>query len=103
MVSVEKGSFKSIIVLNEDGEQIRIDEGNAVEFVTESGQAVTGTVMKIQGKGDKTKLQILPKMGEHEEIWSVVSMAEIWSVVSMAEGTLKLAGMDDGVDEEDDE
>lgn len=76
MVIVETDAFKSLEVLNNDGELLRIDEGNTIKFATEDGVEVKGKLTKISGKGEKTKLQIVPEGGQKEEIWSVVVMAE---------------------------
>ena len=76
MVNVNKDTFRSIIVAGEDGD-IRVDEGNVVKFTVEStGEAKSGTVTKVSGKGEKAKLQIIPVGFEHEEVWSVIAMEE---------------------------
>lgn len=76
MVMVETDAYKSLGVLNVDGEEIRVDEGDSIQFTTEDGVVVTGKLTKISGKGEKTKLQIVPEGGQKEEIWSVLVMAE---------------------------
>lgn len=76
MVMVETDVFKSLEVLDKSGELLRIDEGNTISFATEDGVVVKGKLTKISGKGEKTKLQIVPEGGQKEEIWSVVVMAE---------------------------
>lgn len=75
MVTVNTDAFKSVEVLKGDN-VIRIDEGDLINFATETGESITGRVTKISGKGEKTKLQIVPKDSQKEEIWSVLVMAE---------------------------
>ena len=75
MVAVERDTFRSTVVLN-NGKGIRIDEGDFIGFATETGESIKGTVTKISGKGEKTKLQIVPKDSQKEEIWSVLVIAE---------------------------
>ena len=75
MVTVSTDVFKSVEVLN-GSKIIRIDEGNLINFATETGESITGRVTKISGKGEKTKLQIVPKDSQKEEIWSVMVMSE---------------------------
>lgn len=75
MVTVSTDVFKSVEVLN-GSKVIRIDEGNLINFATETGESITGRVTKISGKGEKTKLQIVPKDSQKEEIWSVMVMSE---------------------------
>ena len=75
MVSVETDAFKSVEVLN-GNDVIRIDEGNFIQFTTEMGELIEGRLTKISGKGKKTKLQIVPKDSQKEEIWSVEVIQE---------------------------
>ena len=75
MVAVERDTYRSTVVLNK-GEEVRIDEGDFIQFATETGELITGRVTKISGKGEKTKLQIVPKDSQKEEIWSVMVMSE---------------------------
>ena len=75
MVMVSTDAFKSVEVLN-GGKVVRIDEGNLINFATETGESITGRVTKISGKGEKTKLQIVPKDSQKEEIWSVMFIAD---------------------------
>ena len=73
---VETDAFKSFEILDENGKVIRVDEGDSIQFALESGEKVKGRVTKISGKGEKTKLQIVPEGGQKEEIWSVLVIAE---------------------------
>jgi len=75
MVMVSTDAFKSVEVLN-GGKVVRIDEGNLINFATETGESITGRVTKISGKGEKTKLHIVPNGGQKEEIWMLLVMAE---------------------------
>jgi len=76
LVNVVTDVFRSIEVTNENDEIIRIDEGNEIQFATEDGEVVKGRLTKISGKGEKTKLQIVPEDGQKEEIWSVMVMED---------------------------
>lgn len=76
MVQVITDAFKSFITEDADGNELRVDEGNTITFATEDGVVVTGKLTKISGKGEKTKLQIIPEGGQKEEIWSVIVLAE---------------------------
>jgi hypothetical protein len=64
-----------------EDEMTTIQEGNQIRFVVESGEIIEGTLNKISGSKEKTKLQINPFGKEYETIWSVVSIKE---------GTLKV-------------
>lgn len=76
MVNVINDVFKSVVVEGK-GSQLRIDEGNKIKFIVEStGIVKEGTILKISGKGEKTKLQIMPKDNECEEVWSIIVMKE---------------------------
>lgn len=75
MVEVVIDVFKSFEVKGSDG-TIRIDEGDDIQFCTESGEIVKGFVTKISGKGEKAKIQIIPNGADKEEIWQLAVMAE---------------------------
>jgi hypothetical protein len=66
-----------------DGKKGTVNEGDDIEFITENGEKEKGNVLKISGKKEKTKIQIVPEAMEYEEIWSVVSIKD---------GTLKVIG-----------
>ena len=66
-----------------DGKKGVVNEGDDIEFITENGEKKKGNVLKISGKKEKTKIQIVPEAQEYEEIWSVVSIKD---------GTLKIIG-----------
>lgn len=72
MLTVETPCFKSIEVLDVDGNVLRVDEGMKIKFAMESGEVVTGILVKVSGKKpEKTKLQIIPEDGQKEEIYDV--------------------------------
>jgi hypothetical protein len=76
LVNLEKDVYKSIVVMHEDAELI-VSEGDKIQFVNEfTGEQKIGTLTKISGKGEKTKLQIIPQGSQCEEVWSVVVIAE---------------------------
>lgn len=75
MVSVERDTFRSSVVLNK-GKAVRVDEGDVISFATETGESIQGRVTKISGKGEKTKFQIVPTGEQKEEIWSVIVIQE---------------------------
>jgi hypothetical protein len=76
MITVNRSAFKSVIVQNEIGEDLRIEEGMRVVFNTETGEIVKGDLVKISGKDDKTKLQIIPYNSQKQEIWELVVIGE---------------------------
>ena len=88
MVAILTDAYKSVEV-SSNNKVLRIDEGDTIKFSTETGEAITGRLTKISGKGDKTKLQIVP-VGEHKE--------EIWSVLVILEDSLSV--VDENEDEE---
>ena len=76
MVKIEKDAYKSFVVMV-DEEEVVISEGDKVEFVSEfTGEKKVGTITKISGKGDKTKIQIMPVNSQCEEVWSITVIAE---------------------------
>lgn len=87
MVLVNTNPFKSMEIETAEG-TLRIDEGMKIKFATETGELIKGSLTKISGKGEKTKLQIIPYGAQKEEIWALAVMAE---------GSL---GIDESEDEE---
>ena len=76
MVQIEKDAYKSIVVMV-DGEEVIISEGDKITFVSEfTGEKKVGVLTKISGKGDKTKIQIMPNGSQCEEVWSITVIAE---------------------------
>lgn len=76
MVNVKVDAFKSVIVTGIDGKDLRIDEGMRVKFSNDAGEVVGGILSKISGKGEKTKLQIIPYDTQKQEIWELLVMAD---------------------------
>jgi hypothetical protein len=76
VVIVKENPYKSIIVEDEDGNNVTISEGDKIQFCLESGLIKKGVVTKFQGKDDKLKIQMMPLKNDCEEIWSVLVMAE---------------------------
>lgn len=76
MVLTNGVAYKSVEVIGHDEELITISEGMKIKFATEVGELVRGTLKKISGKEEKTKLQIIPEGAQKEEIWAVAVMAE---------------------------
>ena len=66
-------------------EEIILDEGNTVRFVTESGEVKEGLVIKLSGKKEKVKITIAFN-DEHEETWGICSIKE---------GSLKILNNDE--------
>jgi len=75
MVLTTTNPFKSVEVETANG-VLRIDEGMKITFAAETGEKISGTLTKISGKGEKTKLQIIPYGAQKEEIWGLSVMAE---------------------------
>lgn len=91
MVIIERNPYKSIVVLDEEGERVTIAEGDKIEFCLESGEVKKGIVTKLQGKDDKLKVQMIPQNKECEEIWPVVVISD---------GSLKLQEEENDEEEE---
>jgi hypothetical protein len=46
-----------------------------ITFATDDGEVVTGGLVKISGKKDKTKFQIVPKGAVRQEIWNLTDIS----------------------------
>jgi len=79
-----------------EGKTYKVNEGDIIRFATEDDEIKQGNLLKVKGKKEKTKLQIVPTGSEHEETWSVLSIKE---------GSLKVLSVENGNedDTEDDE
>lgn len=75
MVLTVTNPFKSMEIETTEG-TLRIDEGMKIKFATETGELIKGSLTKISGKGEKTKLQIIPYGAQKEEIWALSVMSE---------------------------
>jgi len=93
MVEIKVNPYKSVVVLDNDGEELTISEGNQVQFCLDSGLVKKGRITKLQGKGDKLKIQLLPNEKECEEIWPIVVISD---------GSLRLIDDSDDSEEEGD-
>jgi len=80
-VKVNTSEAWNVIEFEFDGNKTTINEGDEIEFIIDTGEKISGTLLKIGGKKEKTKFQIKPFMSECEQIWSITSIKE---------GTLKL-------------
>jgi len=89
MVEIKTNPYKQMIVESTNGDVI-ISESDKVRFITESGEVKIGSIVKLIGKGDKLKIQLMPEGKECEELWSVLQIAD---------GSLRLYVEDE--DEED--
>jgi len=85
MVNVKVNPYKQMVVESTNGDVI-ISENDKVRFITESGEVKIGSIVKLIGKGDKLKIQLMPLGKECEELWSVLQIAD---------GSLKLYVEDD--------
>lgn len=68
MATILESPFKSIIVEDGNGGELRLDEGDAIEFTNEDGEVVTGVLVKITGK-KSVKFTISPPDTQRQEIW----------------------------------
>jgi len=93
MVEIKVDPYKSVIILDADGEELTISEGDNIQFCLDSGLVKEGRITKLQGKGDKLKIQMMPKEKECEEIWPAVVISE---------GSLRLIKEDNREDSMDD-
>jgi len=77
LIEIKKDAYKSIVVEVEDENEEIISEGQKIEFAIEgTGEKKSGYLKKITGKGDKTKIQIVPFGCQHEEIHSISVIEE---------------------------
>ena len=93
MVEIKVDPYKSVVILDADGEELTISEGDSIQFCLDSGLVKEGRITKLQGKGDKLKIQMMPKEKECEEIWPAVVISE---------GSLKLIEEDNSEENIDD-
>lgn len=76
MINVIESAFKSVVVEGVDGD-LTISEGMHIRFAcANDGEIVEGGLIKISGKKDKTKFQIIPVGAVKQEIWSLIDIAE---------------------------
>lgn len=76
MVMVNVNPFKSVVVVDANGKDLRIDEGVDIEFANLSGEKIVGNLSKISGKGEKVKLLIDPPDSSKQELWRLADMSE---------------------------
>ena len=76
MVQVERDAYKSIVVMCKN-QEITISENDKITFVSDfTGEKKVGILTKISGKGEKTKLQIIPDGSQYEEVWPIIIIKE---------------------------
>ena len=75
MVNVKVNPYKQMVVDSVNGD-VTLSEGDKVRFVTESGEVKIGNIVKLIGKGDKLKIQLMPEGKECEELWSILQIAD---------------------------
>ncbi|MCE5220220.1 MAG: hypothetical protein LLF98_02835 [Clostridium sp.] len=93
MLDVNLNPYKSIVIVDAEGELITVSEGDTIQFVIESTSEVKkGVVTKFMGKDEKLKIQVLPEKSECQEIWGIVSIAE---------GSLELLEMNEEPDDDE--
>jgi len=93
MVEIKVNPYKQMVVDSINGDVV-ISETDKVRFITESGEVKIGSVVKLIGKGDKLKIQLMPEGKECEELWSILQIAD---------GSLRLYNEDDDSEGEDEE
>lgn len=76
MVTVNVNPFKSVVVADENGNDLRIDEGKVIAFANTEGEEVSGGLSKISGKGEKVKFLINPPDSTKQELWRLADIAE---------------------------
>ena len=77
MIEIEVNPYKSIIVIDEEGELVTISEGDNIQFTLENEKTEKqGVVTKFNGKKEKLKIQMVPKNQTYEEIWPLIMMKE---------------------------
>jgi hypothetical protein len=94
IIGIDPKDAWSVFEFSFNDETFVVNEGDIIEFITENGELKTGNILKIKGKKEKTKLQIVPTGMEHEETWSVLSIKE---------GTFKVINKQEDTDNTEDE
>lgn len=75
MINVVESAFKTVVVEGKNG-NLTVSEGQHIQFATDDGEEVNGGLVKISGKKDKTKFQIVPEGAVKQEIWNLTDIAE---------------------------
>lgn len=76
MVNVIESAYKVVVIERKNG-NLTISEGDHVRFAAaDGGEIVEGGLIKISGKKDKTKFQIIPTGAVKHEIWNLTDIAE---------------------------
>lgn len=75
-VMVNEDPYKSVVVIDADGNDLRIDEGMNIKFANLDGEEVSGQLSKISGKGEKVKILITPPNSQKQEIWRLADISE---------------------------
>jgi hypothetical protein len=76
MVMVTTNPFKSVVITEANGKDLRIDEGMQIKFANLDGEEVSGFLAKISGKGEKVKFLIDPPDSQRQELWKLADMSE---------------------------
>ena len=77
MIDIQLNPYKSIVVIDNEGELITISEGDTIQFEIETTKVVKqGIVTKFISKDEKLKIQMVPKNQTYEEIWPVIAMKD---------------------------
>ena len=77
MLEISVNPYKSIVIVDAEGELLTVSEGDSIEFILEStGEVVKGVVTKFISKDEKLKIQIFNPSKNCEEIWMVVLIKE---------------------------
>jgi hypothetical protein len=77
MVNVIESVYKVVVIEGKKGENLTVSEGDHLRFAAaDGGEIVEGGLIKISGKKDKTKFQIVPNGAVKNEIWSLIDIAE---------------------------
>lgn len=74
MINVVENPYRCMEVETNNG-VVTISEGTKIKFCTEAGVDIRGTLLKIKGKGEKIKLEILPVNSDHQETWESAVIA----------------------------
>lgn len=75
MIEVLRDVYKSVEFAGKNG-CTRVSVGDRIAFLTEEGEEIKGTVTNLKGKGEKTKIEIVPEQGGKWEIYSVNTIEE---------------------------
>ena len=75
VVNAEDTTVWNQVTIEDDGNEIVVNEGDNIQFITDNGEFKKGLVAKVSGKKEKTRITIAFE-DSHEETWSICSIKD---------------------------